>query len=109
MLKYLTAVFMLAATVVSAGEVRPLIGNEPGALPIRIVCETEADVLEFLNTFDQDVLSRVACLVAPMAIPLEVTPEYRYLDDQGDLTVIYSVNGEPYWTYFFAHHFDVDT
>ena len=109
MFKYLTAAFILAASAVTAGEYRPLAGNEPTALPIRVVCQTEQDMLTFLNTFDQTVLQRTNCMAGPGPIMAEVTPEFRYLDDQGDLTVVFTVDGTPLWTYFFAHHFDTDT
>jgi hypothetical protein len=111
MFKYITAAFMLAASSVYAGEIKPVkpadvLGE---SYRTKAFCINEQDLLNWLDNWSSLRAVPANCFLYPpgMEVPTaqsNSTIEYRYLDDEGDETLIIAYraqNGETAWTFIF--------
>lgn len=94
----LTAIALLAATCtpVAAGTILPLTTEDKPRTDVTmsaVVCATDTLITDVLDNFQTYVdANRLpdGCLFFPM-LRTSTTPEFRYLDDEGDLTQVFSL------------------
>lgn len=104
-MKRILATLLLLPTFAFAGEVHPLSPLDKETLMVgslTYACEEEQLILDYMDNFPAlpEGCLHARVIGGPLAIDIEVVAEYRYLDDQGDTTVVYSLdfNGKTYWT-----------